>query len=394
MTLEDLKKSILEVVKSHQKIEMRTLLNLLIDPIDGQAYPVDILQARKKFDQILSAIPTEEHQTFIKTIDEDRFYQHNGSLIFAPFFALLADLTNDKSTVEFFSSDMIEKLRSEYRKFQLKSKMSETQATSEVLSHDDNKAKSEIKTSEIHATSEVLSHDDDNKAKSEIKTSEIHATSEVLDRDDDNKAKSEIKMSEFHTTEDEEYGFHKQLSDDELESARKLRQAGLKVFDGLITDMMESKLDPSLQRRLNNDVEDTPVTNINDNLPPNEQETKKPLKKDNKNLTWIILGLLLLGSTGAIMLSRMRPKNGVKTSEPHTTSEVLSHDGDNKAKSEIKTSEIHATSLSNYDNIDSLSSAVMSMLENQEMSTMQQQKSKDKYADVPSVKELFGPASY
>ncbi|MCW1300615.1 MAG: hypothetical protein OH335_04405 [Candidatus Parvarchaeota archaeon] len=39
-----------------------------------------------------------------------------------------------------------------------------------------------------------------------------------------------------------------------------------------------------------------------------------------------------------------KAKSEIKTSEIHATSEMLSHDRDNKAKSEIKTSEIHATS--------------------------------------------------
>lgn len=122
MTIEEFKQKILEITKSHQKLDTHYgIIYALFDPLTNQeqsTLPSEIVEARKIFDQILESVSEQQYQFILDELDKN-FFQHNGNLLFAPFMKFV--LETSKKQIDgvdtFLDSSNLKQVRRIYRRF-------------------------------------------------------------------------------------------------------------------------------------------------------------------------------------------------------------------------------------------------------------------------------------
>jgi cytoskeletal protein RodZ len=196
---------------------------------------------------------------------------------------------------------------------------------------------------------------------------------------------------------------NKELSPQEIEIANKLRSAGTKVLGQMINNMMETPLDPAVEKAIKKaEEEELPVTNIKDEEAKEEAEpASKEKKKDTgKTIGWVVLGgLALIGAIAFVKRPRQQNQitnQAVENTENAVNKTTSSQDVSQPAepptpapKPKLRPEEI----LAQYNDVDSFSGALMDMLNDKEVPAPKSE-SKDKYANIPTAKDVFGPASY
>jgi len=416
MTIEECKQKILEITKSHQKIDTHYgIIYALLDPLTNQeqsTLPSEIVQARKIFNQILESVPEQQYQFILDELDKN-FYHHNGNLLLAPFVKFV--LETSKKQIDgvdtFLDSSNLKQLRSIYRKFKgeedsrsedsknLESTNENTNntqlKTSETISNTKDSKNSESideNTEDMHSkTSETISNTKDSKNSESIdeNTEDMHSkTSETISNTKDSKNLTGDQQSS------ETIEYEKELSPEAIANAEKLRRRGLQLFSNLIDDMMNTPLDPAIQKIMDT-KDDLPINNIRETPTTETKSVSVQLKKKDKKTNWTIFGMIALSGVAGLALAHFlhsrnaSPSHLIQANVGSTPSEKIPIQIVKSTSTEEKVNG-HQKILTQYEDLDSLASAVMNILEDKSDITTPRKPSRDKYADIPSAKELFG----
>lgn len=338
MTLEELKNQMVEIPKSHAKFKLKyTMFNMLLEePEDKSEYPSETLRLHTNFGNLLENIPEQKYEAIVDKLNDPELYNHNGSFRFLPFITFLFSLsTMPPENQDAFSNENIVVGMKAYRHFR-----------------------------------------------------------ESLEKGADSKTPK---------TPEDELEINKELSPQEIEIANKLRSAGTKVLGQMINNMMETPLDPAVEKAIKKaEEEELPVTNIKDEEAKEEAEpASKEKKKDTgKTIGWVVLGgLALIGAIAFVKRPRQQNQitnQAVENTENAVNKTTSSQDVSQPAepptpapKPKLRPEEI----LAQYNDVDSFSGALMDMLNDKEVPAPKSE-SKDKYANIPTAKDVFGPASY
>ncbi len=350
MTIEELKSKIVEIITSHQNKTIKAgLINLLFDSLaeEDKASIPKIVEFREQFDHILEGISQTKYQELLERLNHSDLYNHSGILKTQSFAQLLIELSSqpDMNMInEVLSATNIKNLSTYYRRF-IENKQTNNNSSPE--------------------------------------SSNTPATT-----------------SDTRNTTEEEFQIQKKLSQIEIANAMKLRKRGPWLLGQMIDIMMNAKLDPSLQKQVeaNSDEE---VTDIRlediDNVQEESTVEQTPKPKKREMWGWIILGALALGIGVTVKFKTKPSANGHTTAtlselsaqQATSTSQVKKESGPTPVNPQPTAQEI----LSQYKDLNSLSNAVMNILNDKEITEVSKE-SKDKYANLPSAKDLFGPASY
>jgi len=389
MTIEECKQKILEITKSHQKIDTHYgIIYALLDPLTNQeqsTLPSEIVQARKIFNQILESVPEQQYQFILDELDKN-FYHHNGNLLLAPFVKFV--LETSKKQIDgvdtFLDSSNLKQLRSIYRKFK-----GEEDSRSEDSKNSENINE---KTEDMHSKmSETISNTKDSKNSESIdeNTEDMHSKmSETISNTKDSKNLTGDQQSS------ETIEYEKELSPEAIANAEKLRRRGLQLFSNLIDDMMNTPLDPAIQKIMDA-KDDLPINNIRETPTTETKSVSVQLKKKDKKTNWTIFGMIALSGVAGLALAHFlhsrnaSPSHLIQANVGSTPSEKIPIQIVKSTSTEEKVNG-HQKILTQYEDLDSLASAVMNILEDKSDITTPRKPSRDKYADIPSAKELFG----
>ena len=389
MTIEEFKQKILEITKSHQKIDTHYgIIYALLDPLTNQeqsTLPSEIVQARKIFNQILESVPEQQYQFILDELDKN-FYHHNGNLLLAPFVKFV--LETSKKQIDgvdtFLDSSNLKQLRSIYRKFKGEED-SRSEDSKNLESTNENTNNTQLK------TSETISNTKDSKNSESIdeNTEDMHSkTSETISNTKDSKNLTGDQQSS------ETIEYEKELSPEAIANAEKLRRRGLQLFSNLIDDMMNTPLDPAIQKIMDT-KDDLPINNIRETPTTETKSVSVQLKKKDKKTNWTIFGMIALSGVAGLALAHFlhsrnaSPSHLIQANVGSTPSEKIPIQIVKSTSTEEKVNG-HQKILTQYDDLDSLASAVMNILEDKSDITTPRKPSRDKYADIPSAKELFG----
>jgi len=387
MTIEECKQKILEITKSHQKIDTHYgIIYALLDPLTNQeqsTLPSEIVQARKIFNQILESVPEQQYQFILDELDKN-FYHHNGNLLLAPFVKFV--LETSKKQIDgvdtFLDSSNLKQLRSIYRKFKGEED-SRSEDSKNLESTNENTNNTQLK------TSETISNTKDSKNSESIdeNTEDMHSkTSETISNTKDSKNLTGDQQSS------ETIEYEKELSPEAIANAEKLRRRGLQLFSNLIDDMMNTPLDPAIQKIMDT-KDDLPINNIRETPTTETKSVSVQLKKKDKKTNWTIFGMIALSGVAGLALAHFlhsrnaSPSHLIQANVGSTPSEKIPIQIVKSTSTEEKVNG-HQKILTQYDDLDSLASAVMNILEDKSDITTPRKPSK--YADIPSAKELFG----
>jgi len=389
MTIEECKQKILEITKSHQKIDTHYgIIYALLDPLTNQeqsTLPSEIVQARKIFNQILESVPEQQYQFILDELDKN-FYHHNGNLLLAPFVKFV--LETSKKQIDgvdtFLDSSNLKQLRSIYRKFKGEED-SRSEDSKNLESTNENTNNTQLK------TSETISNTKDSKNSESIdeNTEDMHSkTSETISNTKDSKNLTGDQQSS------ETIEYEKELSPEAIANAEKLRRRGLQLFSNLIDDMMNTPLDPAIQKIMDT-KDDLPINNIRETPTTETKSVSVQLKKKDKKTNWTIFGMIALSGVAGLALAHFlhsrnaSPSHLIQANVGSTPSEKIPIQIVKSTSTEEKVNG-HQKILTQYEDLDSLASAVMNILEDKSDITTPRKPSRDKYADIPSAKELFG----
>jgi len=373
MTIEELKSKIVEIITSHQNKTIKAgLINLLFDSLaeEDKASIPKIVEFREQFDHILEGISQTKYQELLERLNHSDLYNHSGILKTQSFAQLLIELSSqpDMNMInEVLSATNIKNLSTYYRRF-IENKQTNNNSSPES-------SNTPATTSDTRNTTE--------EGKISLESSNTPATT-----------------SDTRNTTEEEFQIQKKLSQIEIANAMKLRKRGPWLLGQMIDIMMNAKLDPSLQKQVeaNSDEE---VTDIRlediDNVQEESTVEQTPKPKKREMWGWIILGALALGIGVTVKFKTKPSANGHTTAtlselsaqQATSTSQVKKESGPTPVNPQPTAQEI----LSQYKDLNSLSNAVMNILNDKEITEVSKE-SKDKYANLPSAKDLFGPASY
>ena len=389
MTIEECKQKILEITKSHQKIDTHYgIIYALLDPLTNQeqsTLPSEIVQARKIFNQILESVPEQQYQFILDELDKN-FYHHNGNLLLAPFVKFV--LETSKKQIDgvdtFLDSSNLKQLRSIYRKFKGEED-SRSEDSKNLESTNENTNNTQLK------TSETISNTKDSKNSESIdeNTEDMHSKmSETISNTKDSKNLTGDQQSS------ETIEYEKELSPEAIANAEKLRRRGLQLFSNLIDDMMNTPLDPAIQKIMDT-KDDLPINNIRETPTTETKSVSVQLKKKDKKTNWTIFGMIALSGVAGLALAHFlhsrnaSPSHLIQANVGSTPSEKIPIQIVKSTSTEEKVNG-HQKILTQYEDLDSLASAVMNILEDKSDITTPRKPSRDKYADIPSAKELFG----
>jgi len=397
MTIEEFKQKILEITKSHQKLDTHYgIIYAMLDPLTNQeqsTLPSEIVQARKIFDQILESVSEQQYQFILDKLDKN-FYHHNGNLLFGPFVKFV--LETSKKQIDgvdtFLDSSNLKQLRSIYRKF--KGDDSDFIEEDSQFSHS-----KDSKDLEVNLTDSLQSSESPSNSK-DLKNSEMSLTDDQQSSESPSNSKN-LKNSE--TINVPEYEIKKELSPEAIANAEKLRRSGLQLFDTLIDDIMNTPLDPAIQKIMDA-KDDLPINNIRERETPTTDKTTAKVKKDkDKKTNWTIFGIIALSGVAGLALAHFLHSRNAASPTSHLIQANIGSTGKIpimpiqqivKSTENSTTINGHQKILPQYDDLDSLASAVMDILEDKDIPTTPRKPSRDKYADIPSAKELFGSSSY
>jgi len=424
MTIEEFKQKILEITKSHQKLDTHYgIIYAMLDPLTNQeqsTLPSEIVQARKIFDQILESVSEQQYQFILDKLDKN-FYHHNGNLLFGPFVKFV--LETSKKQIDgvdtFLDSSNLKQLRSIYRKF--KGDDSDFIEEDSQFSHSKDSKDLEVNLTDSLQSSESPSNSKDLKNSESINenTADMHSkTSETISytkdsknlemslTDDQQSSESPSNSKNLKNSETinvPEYEIKKELSPEAIANAEKLRRSGLQLFDTLIDDIMNTPLDPAIQKIMDA-KDDLPINNIRERETPTTDKTTAKVKKDkDKKTNWTIFGIIALSGVAGLALAHFLHSRNAASPTSHLIQANIGSTGKIpimpiqqivKSTENSTTVNGHQKILPQYDDLDSLASAVMDILEDKDIPTTPRKPSRDKYADIPSAKELFGSSSY